>query len=267
LPDDRLKAYYETYWSQAGHQPLGWLDQGSRKLLEENVGRHDACLDVGGGDGGTSGLWLAEHAGSYLDVDISESAVARARTRGLDAEVIEDAAALPFADASFDVVVCFEILEHLVAPREAAKEAMRVLRPGGRLLVSVPNVAHWRHRLDLALHGVFDPYGDGLSIEQPWRDPHLRFFTPATLARMLLELGFVKVRISGYSEKPALFDMPVVRRWVRQRGDARGPTWALRTPRGERRLREGGGWGQRRLIARWPSFFALRVTAVARKAT
>lgn len=50
--------------------------------------------------------------------------------------VVADAYALPFADAEFDTVLCTEVLEHLKDPQLAAKEMRRVLKPGGKLLLS-----------------------------------------------------------------------------------------------------------------------------------
>ena len=49
-----------------------------------------------------------------------------------------DAARLPFADQTFDVVVCLEVLEHLPRPVEALREACRVLKPEGRVIISTP---------------------------------------------------------------------------------------------------------------------------------
>jgi SAM-dependent methyltransferase len=53
-------------------------------------------------------------------------------------DVYASAEALPFTDASFDTVLCTEVLEHLRDPRAAIAEAARVLRPGGHLILSIP---------------------------------------------------------------------------------------------------------------------------------
>jgi SAM-dependent methyltransferase len=67
------------------------------------------------------------------------SATAPARDRGgLFALLAGDALCLPFADGTFDAVICSEVLEHLPDYRGALREILRVLRPGGRLAVSVP---------------------------------------------------------------------------------------------------------------------------------
>jgi SAM-dependent methyltransferase len=189
--------YYETYWSAEGHCPVGAISDDVRRVLAHHVGHADRCLDVGCGDGRTAGVWLRDHAGAYTGVDISANAVEMARVAGLDARCIDDAAELPFGDASFDVVVCLEVLEHLFDPQLAAAEIARVLRPGGTFIATVPNVSHWKTRLDLAVRGRWNPRGDALSVAQPWRDPHLRFFTADSLARMLRGGGFAAVAVSG----------------------------------------------------------------------
>lgn len=217
--------YYERYWSEAGYNPRrsGPSDL-LRSLFKRHIGSDDDCLDVGCGDGGTSGLYLSGHARSYLGVDISGAAIAAARERGLQAQTIEDASVLPFKNGSFDAVVCIEVLEHLFAPHLAAAEALRVLRPGGRCIVTVPNVAHWRDRLD-ALCGVWQPGGDDFARRQPWRSPHIRFFRPTTLRAMLLDVGFDHVDVTGTPS--ALFArVPGLRHANRWPGRASG--WAVR---------------------------------------
>jgi SAM-dependent methyltransferase len=176
------------------------------------VGRD--CLDLGCGDGGTIGPWGIEHARSYIGVDVSETAVEQARAAGLDALVVADAADLPFGEGSFDVVIASEVFEHLFDPLSAAVEARRVLREDGMLLVTVPNVAHWRVRADLALLGRWHPGGDHLAALEPWRDPHLRFFTPRTLTAMLTKAGFDVRECAGFNESPLLSRVPVLRALV-----------------------------------------------------
>jgi 2-polyprenyl-3-methyl-5-hydroxy-6-metoxy-1,4-benzoquinol methylase len=53
-------------------------------------------------------------------------------------------AELPFGDNSFDYVTCLEGLEHIENPQQAMREFARVLKPGGHLIVSVPNILKWR---------------------------------------------------------------------------------------------------------------------------
>jgi hypothetical protein len=115
------------------------------------------------------------------------------------------------------------------------------LKPGGILFVSMPNVAYWRRRLELLLLGRFDPLGDDLSIEQPWRDPHIRFFAPRTLSRMLDGAGYDS-DVRGYAGA-FLADVPKIGRVLKGR---RSPIYA---------------W----LEARMPNVLARRIYAVATK--
>jgi SAM-dependent methyltransferase len=97
-------------------------------------------LDAACGVGWGSLLLLAAGARSVTGVDIDEGALASARGRARGAEFVRgDLLSLPFADASFDLVVSFESIEHVDDPALAIDEFRRVLRPGGMLLVSSPN--------------------------------------------------------------------------------------------------------------------------------
>jgi methionine biosynthesis protein MetW len=195
LEDAPEASFYDRYWA-APRTPRYEPEPELRSLLLTHAAGADV-LDVGCGAGNGYAPEVAERARSYTGVDVSAHAVGLARERGLEAVVVEDASRLPFEDASFDVALCVEVLEHLLRPDEAVVEARRVLRPGGRLVVSAPNVAYWRLRLDLAT-GLWNPAGDALSIEQPWRDPHVRFFTTATLERMLRAAGFHDVVLGAH---------------------------------------------------------------------
>jgi len=62
-------------------------------------------------------------------------------------------AELPFADHSFDFLTCLEGLEHIENPQQAMREFARVLKPGGHLIVSVPNILNIEERLKWLLHG------------------------------------------------------------------------------------------------------------------
>jgi SAM-dependent methyltransferase len=240
--------YYDAYWDE--RRALTGLYPELRDLLARSIRGDARCLDVGCGDGRTAGLFLSEHAGGYTGVDVSRTAVHRARHQGLDARLIEDPAELPFADGSFDAVACLEVLEHLVAPLSTAQELHRVLRPGGVILVTVPNIVYWRRRLDYALIGRWNPLGDALSVPEPWRDPHLRFFTLKALRRMIERAGFEVVSAGGHWGG-FLVDLPGVQRLGILGGEA-DVTRVRRSSRQYRRLE--------RLL---PSLLAFRLHLVA----
>lgn len=235
--------YYDRYWSTDGYHPTGRTSPTLARLFEQWVPRGAQCLDVGCGDGRTSGLWMLAHGCSYVGVDISERAVEEAREIGLQAQLIGDAASLPFPDGAYDVVVGVEFLEHLFLPLKALTEMARVLRPGGVLIVTVPNVAYWRRRLDLALLGRWHPMGDDRSVSEPWRDPHIRFFNPGSMRRMVTAAGLTPIVVGGHGGA-MLRDVP----WLGKR---------LHGTEASRPYR----WLERAI----PSLLAARVHAVARR--
>ena len=206
------RAYYDRYWTSDGFNPSA---EGPfpelRAVLDEHARAGDAWLDVGCGDGTRSGLWLHNRGCRYVGADISATAVEQARAHGLEALVVQDAAELPFEDDAFAGVLAVEVLEHVFEPQRAVREVYRILKPGGVLFVSLPNVAYWRRRMELLLLGRFDPMGDDLSMQEPWRDPHIRFFTPSTMMRMLTAAGY-EAEVHGYAGA-FLADLPKVGRF------------------------------------------------------
>jgi SAM-dependent methyltransferase len=99
-------------------------------------------LEVGGGQSGLTSLLYP--AAEVVNVDIDFGYARSASNRRTNVRfVCADSTALPFADASFDAVTMFDLLEHVPDDRRAVAEAFRILAPGGYLLLSHPN-EHWR---------------------------------------------------------------------------------------------------------------------------
>lgn len=112
----------------------------ARYRFAARFAKHARVLDAGCGSGyGTAELG---NAAAVVAIDISADAVAHAR-RAFSrpgVEFLQSACeSLPFADASFDLIAAFEVIEHIDHWREMLAEARRVLRPSGVLLVSTPN--------------------------------------------------------------------------------------------------------------------------------
>jgi SAM-dependent methyltransferase len=108
------------------------------RLIEDHARLSGAlALDIGCGLGLYTGRMAAGGAAA-VGTEVEWDRLVAARGRGVPV-VAAVAEALPFAAAAFDVVLLHEVLEHVADDRAAAREVIRVLRPGGRALVFVPN--------------------------------------------------------------------------------------------------------------------------------
>ena len=142
LPDygNQARSYDST--RSASPSVLGPL----REALRGAPGRR--LLDVGGGTGNYALALRDEGAGTSSCATARRTMLARAAAKGLET-VEADAQALPFADASFDALICVSMLHHVDDRPRALAEQRRVLRPGGRgalMLYTREDIEHaWYH--------------------------------------------------------------------------------------------------------------------------
>jgi SAM-dependent methyltransferase len=168
----------ENYWFRR-HEVV------YQRLASRCIGRD--VLEAGFGEGYGADL-LAGVARRVIGVDYDESAVTHARSRYPRVEAIKgNLADLPLPDASVDVVVNFQVIEHLWDQSQFVAECRRVLRPGGLLLMSTPN------RI------TFTPGSD-----TPLNPFHTRELDAAELAELLGEGGFQVEGVYGVFHGPAL---------------------------------------------------------------
>lgn len=160
-------------------------------------------LDLGCGDGQLTALAaaVARHA-TVIGADLSFTALSAASDRGvIGVHSSIDGANLPFPDGSVDVVMMNEVVEHLVEVDEAVAEARRVLRPGGRLLLTTPNLAAWFNRVLLAggVQPVFSEVSRLGVFGRPGSEVvgHLRLFTARALREFAAAHGFTNVELRG----------------------------------------------------------------------
>jgi methionine biosynthesis protein MetW len=181
-PDDHgaglLSAPLDPFRYEGSYDPVE-----ASALLNELMPDHVRVLDVGCGTGSVTSIANAQKNNVVIGIEPDEKRAAVARERGihvicgfLDQDFINE-------HGTFDVVVFADVLEHMASPDQILSLALKALKPGGLLLVSVPNVAHWSVRLKL-LFGRFDYAAMGICDST-----HLRWFTKATLTTFLQQSG------------------------------------------------------------------------------
>ncbi|HUU35944.1 MAG TPA: methyltransferase domain-containing protein [Vicinamibacterales bacterium] len=153
-----------------------WQRQRHRHVTELFAGE-GPVLDVGCG---SSRIISALPAGSVaVDVLLRKLRYARRFRRPL---VLGSGFALPFADASFPCVLCSQVIEHVPKESPILAELVRVLRPGGRLVLGTPDYANWEWVVTETLYGFFAPGA--------YADEHIAHYTRAELIEHFEALGF-----------------------------------------------------------------------------
>lgn len=156
-------------------------------LIYRRVPEGAEVLDLGCASGNLA-LALEKRRGCrVLGVDLDRDAVAAASQKGVEA-VIADVTRTPLAEVvagrTFDRVVMADVLEHLADPGLLLSQVGSVLRPGGAVLVSFPNITHVDIQLMLAQgEWRYSPAG---ILDQT----HLRFFTASSFSELALRHGF-----------------------------------------------------------------------------
>jgi len=140
----------------------------------------ERVLDYGCGNGAQT-LLFGNEAATLMGVDISAVSIAEFRThippalRSTVMPVLFDGTIIPAPDASFDIVTCFEVLEHVHNEQQTLREITRVLKPQGALLLTVPNKG-W----------IFETHGAALPVLRWNRVPFFSWLPHAMHRRYAL---------------------------------------------------------------------------------
>lgn len=175
------------------HDYHGTLRKEILSFIPENVER---VLDVGCGTGSTA-LWLKEMKSCVwaAGVELVPSAAAQARTK-LDIvyEGNVEQLELPIEKSSLDLILCLDILEHLVDPWTVTRRLQELLKPGGALIASLPNIGSKRVLIPLVLKGEWT-YAEWGILDKT----HLRFFGRKNALELLESAGLAvdKVDVTG----------------------------------------------------------------------
>ena len=155
----------------------GWVNPGAR------------VLDLGCGDGALLASLAAERQARGYGIDIADANVLACVQRGVN--VIQsdlESGLAGFADRSFDTVILSQTLQQIHRVETIINEMLRV---GREVIVTFPNFAYWRHRVQLGVHGTM-PVSETLPYEW-YNTPNVRMFTVREFDRFCRDRGIVVI--------------------------------------------------------------------------
>lgn len=169
-------------WRHALRKRRAYLDGVLAKFMAERNGAPVVALDMGCGDGAHL-KWLAGYSKQVYGSDYNllrlERASARVAARGTSERIfMADVTDYPARDDSFDLIFFNHVLEHIPDDRRALAEVRRILKPGGLLMLGVPNEGAWFWRLSYKLEPKVKQMSD-----------HVQFYTGKSLRARCEEAG------------------------------------------------------------------------------
>ena len=183
-----LRSYYEDYWqSRIKHHQVSSQPPLRTSLAIKYIPVFPSrILDLGCGEGGL-GKALPDSRHHLTGIDISPTALKLAKPhyhRTITADITNNHDQKKIGD-KFDVVISTEVIEHLIYPEKLLQFSFDHLVDNGTLILSFPNTAWWKYRLDLFFQGKFID-------ETPCytQNDHVRFFTIHTLKALVEKNGF-----------------------------------------------------------------------------
>jgi SAM-dependent methyltransferase len=159
------------------------------------VGR---LVDIGTGSGAM--LARAEMKGyDTAGVDFDQPLIEWLQSEGYEAYCVDlNSGKIPLGGCSADVVTCCDAIEHLVDPIHALREANRILKPGGLILVSTPNVSCWRRVCGVAAGKHPHTSGDKTLLD----GGHVGYYGALDLIDLLKSTGFTDVKMEYRNPDP-----------------------------------------------------------------
>lgn len=187
------------------------LDEALGALSPLKAEKIERMVDIGCGFGGLPKT-VAKHLGidEVHGIDIDAEVLGEAQEKGIVTHHVDvDKAPLPFTNGYLDLVTSFGMMDYLPFFDSLVREMYRVLRPGGHVLISLPNVASWHNRLMLMLG--YQPRDVEVSREilpgvHPWYkgdEPtgHIHTVTPRAFSELMAHHGFETVKLFGGSPR------------------------------------------------------------------
>lgn len=233
------------------------INEGILRRLPAGAEADASVLDVGCGSGALAEA-IQKKGYQVWGIELNEQAAEAARARGVHRVIQGDITSLAsvrpaLGDMRFDYLVFSDVLEHLYDPFTILTEYASLLKPGGRVLVSVPNALVWSNRLAFLL-GRFE-YADTGVMDRT----HIRFFTVRSAKRLVAAGGF-HVRKVDFTPFGVRALLPLIKRlWVRQSPQEGGSRRQLIDSPLYRFYQRFVGPVEYALMFWWKSLFAFRI--------
>lgn len=162
----------------------------------------ERVLDIGCGAGATMREIRKRHPVTWAGgVEYVAAQAERAEASTFERLWVIDAEKTQFETeiepASLDAILCFDVLEHMVDPWSFVKRVSPLLKPGGRLVISIPNIRNWKFIRALLFKGDFH-YKDAGLLDRT----HLRFFVSDTAAELATCGGLKLISVSNTKPWP-----------------------------------------------------------------
>lgn len=181
-----LKDFYDEVYKnyKPNADPRIWQIFAIKVINESNL-KNNIVLDVGAGYGyilrSMEQIGFIPHA-----IDVSNECVSFLKDHGINSNIVDISTDIfPFNDQFFDYIVFTEVIEHLVFPNHALAEIFRVLKPGGRLLISTHNSFNLYMRLKYLIGQL-----PSLELDVTEKGQHVRLYSYRILSKMLQMFGF-----------------------------------------------------------------------------
>jgi len=167
---------------------------------------------------------LTERFDQCIGLDVSRTrldTLGDGTTDGWEFREADPNNAFPLADATADVVVANQVIEHILDPIKFSREIHRILRPGGRCVITTPNIRYLKNIAHLVFSGYGPRTAGGNTLDGVWDDGHVHYFTHRDLREIFGKAWFARI------ESTALIDLSHGGR-VRQLLDRWSASWPVR---------------------------------------
>ena len=188
---------HEQYQNQRYTKDIAYLENKVylKKILRylDEIKPTGRILEIGCADGSFSALLRNKYTVMAYGIDISEAMVKKAVLNGVGCIQHDVEEGIPYEDGYFSVVIATEVIEHIYDTDQFIKECYRVLKKGGTLILTTPNLVSITNRLKMVL-GKYPSY---VPEYKTGGAGHIRAYTVPTLKKQVKDHDFKQVFVYG----------------------------------------------------------------------